>query len=85
MVNCYDCVHSSVKGDELRCTKRSGDVSDRSNICDEFADASEYKCCEDCEHYESGAFSRWNDHGKCTLKGIRRRNDDVACSSFTEW
>lgn len=83
MINCYDCVHSSVKGNGiLKCSRKGTDVSDRENICSRFANTDNTHTCDECEYYEFGAFSKWNDHGKCNLTGKKHRDDDVACSSF---
>ena len=82
MADCYDCVHARVKGDKLKCSRKGIDVSDRETVCSQFA-SDDTNVCEDCDFYEFGAFSRWNDHGTCTLTGKKRRDDDVACSNFT--
>lgn len=84
MADCYECVHSKVSNGGLRCTQMSGDVSERRNVCSKFADSSNTKLCEDCDYYQFGAFSRFNDNGKCTLTGERRRDDDVACWRFSD-
>ena len=83
MADCWDCMYSVMKGQVLKCKRKGTDVSERSSICSNFAD-SNAKCCDDCEYYEFGIFSRWNDHGKCKLTGQGRRDDDVACSRFIE-
>lgn len=41
--------------------------------------------CEDCEYYKFGAFSRWNDHGKCELRDIPRKDSDKACARFVHY
>lgn len=81
MADCYDCVHSKIKGNALKCSKKGTDVRDRTSICSSFAD-SDTNTCDECEYYEFGAFSKWNDHGKCNLTGKKRRDDDVACENF---
>ena len=83
MADCWDCMYSVMKGQILKCKRKGTDVSERSSICSNFAD-SNAKCCDDCEYYEFGIFSRWNDHGKCKLTGQGRWDDDVACSRFIE-
>lgn len=80
-MTCFDCVHSEVKRNRLMCNRTGNDVEDRSNVCSKFAGL-DTKLCEDCEYFEFGMFSRWNDHGKCKLTGRARRNGDVACGSF---
>lgn len=82
--DCSDCAHSKLSGKELRCSFITGDVSQRRNVCSKFTDSSTTKLCEDCEHYQFGAFSRWNDHGKCKLTGERKKDDDVACWHFSD-
>ena len=84
MTDCYDCVHSKMKGSKLWCTRKSADVGERNSVCSNFADSDNTKVCEDCDYYEFGAFSRWNDHGKCKLTGRKRRDSDVACSNFCD-
>lgn len=81
MADCYDCVHSEFKGHTLKCKRKGTDVGDRASVCSSFV-GTDTNVCEDCDYYEFGVFSRWNDHGKCKLTGKKRRDDDVACENF---
>ena len=80
-MDCYDCVHSNVKRGRLVCSRSDQVVEDRVSICSNFADSSS-KTCDDCDYYEFGVFSRWNDHGRCKLTGKSRRDDDVVSTQL---
>lgn len=82
--DCYDCVHSEVKGSKVKCSYNGQDISERNHICSKFADQETTRVCEDCDYYQFGVFSRWNSNGKCTLTGKSKRDNDVACSYFCD-
>ena len=82
MSSCFDCINAQVKRDRLICNRSGKDVENRSSVCSKFADTS-CNTCDDCEYYQFGAFSKWNDHGKCKRTGKSRRDTDVACAFFT--
>ena len=80
--DCYDCIYTDVKGSKVKCRFTGENVFDRDDICSRFADSETTNICEDCDYYEFGVFSKFNDHGKCGLTGERRRDNDIACARF---
>lgn len=82
MADCFDCVHSQVKGGSLKCSRTGDVVSEKEQVCIQFADSKKTSVCEDCANYSFGIFSRWNCKGKCKLTGESRKSDDEACMLF---
>ena len=85
MADCFDCVHSQMKGGSLTCSRTGNTVTDKDSVCGQFADSKKTPVCEECANYRAGVFCRWSKKGKCKLKGETRKNDDEACTSFYRW
>ena len=86
---CGDCYFSGMEvgrggaSSWFTCKKKHKRINLSDPACSEFM-YEDTKTCDDCEYFESGAFSRWNTRGTCTLRGIKRDENDKACASFYE-
>lgn len=86
---CSDCYYAVMEAGRngttswFTCEKKHKRINLSDPACSEFM-REETKTCGYCDYFESGAFSRWNTRGTCSLRGIKRDENDKACSAYCE-